>query len=86
MFSLNEIVAVSVYKEISGLTGDRDDKKREIFDPDCVKTPEKKPESISGDPIQEKVSFTCEPIEAEELDKSTSEDHVILLTMKYLLY
>ncbi|CAI5450337.1 unnamed protein product [Caenorhabditis angaria] len=36
--NMDEIMAVSVYKEIGGLTGDRAEKKRDIFDPDHVRT------------------------------------------------
>ncbi|KIH65009.1 hypothetical protein ANCDUO_04670 [Ancylostoma duodenale] len=34
---MDEIVSVSVYKEISALTGDKTDKKKDIFDPDHVR-------------------------------------------------
>ncbi|VDO22260.1 unnamed protein product [Haemonchus placei] len=37
--NMDEIVSVSVYKEISGLTGDKEEKKKDIFDPNHVRTP-----------------------------------------------
>ncbi|PIO77384.1 LysM domain protein [Teladorsagia circumcincta] len=37
--NMDEIVSVSVYKEISALTGDKEDKKKDIFDPNHVRTP-----------------------------------------------
>ena len=40
---MDEIQSVSVYKEISGLTGDKEEKKRDIFDPDHLRTPEDSP-------------------------------------------
>lgn len=36
---MDEIVSVSVYKEISALMGDKEVKKKDIFDPDHVRTP-----------------------------------------------
>ena len=66
---MDEIVAVCVYKEITGLTGDRDDKKREIFDP-YAKNPAKKAEPVPEDPVQEKVSFSCDAVEGEDLETS----------------
>ncbi|EFO87919.1 hypothetical protein CRE_05733 [Caenorhabditis remanei] len=41
--NMDEIQSVSVYKEISGLTGDKEEKKRDIFDPDHLRTPEDSP-------------------------------------------
>ncbi|NP_001360511.1 Oxidation resistance protein 1 [Caenorhabditis elegans] len=41
--NMDEIQSVSVYKEISGLTGDKAEKKRDIFDPDHLRTPEDSP-------------------------------------------
>ncbi|WKY11080.1 hypothetical protein Q1695_002987 [Nippostrongylus brasiliensis] len=37
--NMDEIVSVSVYKEISALTGDKEDKIKDIFDPNHVRTP-----------------------------------------------
>uniref|UniRef100_A0A1I7XMU2 Uncharacterized protein n=1 Tax=Heterorhabditis bacteriophora TaxID=37862 RepID=A0A1I7XMU2_HETBA len=37
-FSMDEIMSVSVYKEIGALMGDRAEKKKDIFDPDHVRT------------------------------------------------
>ncbi|ULT86160.1 hypothetical protein L3Y34_006093 [Caenorhabditis briggsae] len=41
--NMDEIQSVSVYKEISGLTGDKEEKKRDIFDPEHLRTPEDSP-------------------------------------------
>ncbi|CAB3398512.1 unnamed protein product [Caenorhabditis bovis] len=41
--NMDEIVAVSVYKEVGGLTGNKEEKKRDIFDPDHVRTPDTSP-------------------------------------------
>ncbi|EGT32883.1 hypothetical protein CAEBREN_29951, partial [Caenorhabditis brenneri] len=50
--NMDEIQSVSVYKEISGLTGDKDEKKRDIFDPDHLRTPEDSPKKIQKDPSE----------------------------------
>ncbi|CAD6199692.1 unnamed protein product [Caenorhabditis auriculariae] len=47
--NMDEIVAVSVYKEIGGLTGDTNEKKRDIFDPDHVRTPSDSPQREGGE-------------------------------------
>ncbi|PIC22711.1 hypothetical protein B9Z55_016671 [Caenorhabditis nigoni] len=44
--NMDEIQSVSVYKEISGLTGDKEEKKRDIFDPEHLRTPEDSPKVI----------------------------------------
>uniref|UniRef100_A0A1I7V4E8 LysM domain-containing protein n=1 Tax=Caenorhabditis tropicalis TaxID=1561998 RepID=A0A1I7V4E8_9PELO len=44
--NMDEIQSVSVYKEIGGLTGDKEEKKRDIFDPEHLRTPEDSPKKI----------------------------------------
>ncbi|KAL6722394.1 hypothetical protein Aduo_020000 [Ancylostoma duodenale] len=66
--NMDEIVSVSVYKEISALTGDKTDKKKDIFDPDHVRIcaaqshqrgdivlpePETELKNVPDDPLQD---------------------------------
>ncbi|CAI4231561.1 unnamed protein product [Auanema sp. JU1783] len=74
--NMDEIISVSLYKEIAALTGDRVEKKKDIFDPNHVRTPDDSIPSTTGtmnaqiesnsssdvpdDPVHEKVVFTCD--------------------------
>ncbi|ETN87046.1 GRAM domain protein, partial [Necator americanus] len=44
--NMDEIVSVSVYKEITALTGDKTDKKKDIFDPNHIRTDAPQSESV----------------------------------------
>lgn len=41
ILSMEEIQSVSVYKDIGALLGDKSEKKKDIFDPNHVRTPDK---------------------------------------------
>ncbi|VDK48348.1 unnamed protein product, partial [Cylicostephanus goldi] len=45
--NMDEIVSVSVYKDVGALTGDKAEKKRDIFDPNHVRTEPPKSESVA---------------------------------------
>ncbi|EYC08884.1 hypothetical protein Y032_0063g3412 [Ancylostoma ceylanicum] len=50
--NMDEIVSVSVYKEISALTGNKTDKKKDIFDPDHVRISAPLSQQQGGDILQ----------------------------------
>ncbi|CAJ0591322.1 unnamed protein product [Cylicocyclus nassatus] len=45
--NMDEIVSVSVYKDVGALTGDKAEKKRDIFDPNHVRTEPPKSEAVA---------------------------------------
>ncbi|KAK5980958.1 LysM domain-containing protein [Trichostrongylus colubriformis] len=69
--NMDEIVSVSVYKEISALTGDKEDKKKDIFDPNHVRTPAMSVSQVSqqvpDDPVQE------DPVKFSLFERSMSD-------------
>ncbi|KAJ1374691.1 hypothetical protein KIN20_037438, partial [Parelaphostrongylus tenuis] len=86
--NMDEIVSVSVYKDISALTGNQSEKKKDIFDPDHVASwgrirhvagdvpadpePEPEPQANSDDPIQK--SIACEGLDLEASSLRKMED------------
>ncbi|CAL2042803.1 unnamed protein product [Caenorhabditis brenneri] len=77
--SKQKLQSVSVYKEISGLTGDKDEKKRDIFDPDHLRTPKDSPTKIQIDPSEidipknEDVKFEAGSVDSNHFPKFGSE-------------
>ncbi|EGT58660.1 hypothetical protein CAEBREN_07109 [Caenorhabditis brenneri] len=77
--SEQKLQSVSVYKEISGLTGDKDEKKRDIFDPDHLRTPKDSPTKIQIDPSEidipknEDVKFEAGSVDSNHSPKFGSE-------------
>ncbi|CAI2353561.1 unnamed protein product [Caenorhabditis sp. 36 PRJEB53466] len=77
--NMDEIVSVSVYKEIGGLTGDTAEKKRDIFDPDHLRTPEESPKKQAQNteeieiPKNEEVIFDAGSVDSNHSPKFGSD-------------
>uniref|UniRef100_A0A8R1E479 LysM domain-containing protein n=2 Tax=Caenorhabditis japonica TaxID=281687 RepID=A0A8R1E479_CAEJA len=76
--NMDEIVSVSVYTEISGLTGDTAEKKRDIFDPEHLRTPGDSPKKqVNSESIEiqknEEVTFDAGSLDSNHSPKFGSD-------------